>query len=316
MPPKKPQLQIVQRKPPATGSESGSKHSKPQLVSVRWLLAALGVTVAAAVACGWLALCLLFWQGSWQLLYHPSASVTRTPANAGLSFDPVVFAVTDAGAPRLRGWWIPAAQGSARGRLTVLVLHSQDGNLGDTVDTLAELHTAGVNVFAFDYRGYGESQFAHPSERTWRQDAEWALDYLTETRQTDAHTIVLFGNRLGANLALELAAQHPELAGAVVDSPMTDPASAIFNDARARMVPARLLVHDRYDLAAAAGAVRVPVLWLEPANAAAPAGSSQEPQAYQKVASHKMLMWVNSAGNVYEQTQNALSRWLDELPAR
>jgi hypothetical protein len=314
MPPKKSNLQVVPRKPHAAGHrEPRSKHAKTELVSGRWLLAALGVTVGAAIACGWLVLCLLFWQGSWQLLYHPSATVTKTPASAGLSFDRVAFAVTDAGVPQLKGWWIPAAPGSDRGRLTVLVLHGQDGNLGDTVDTLALLHEAGVNVFAFDYRGYGESQFVRPSEQTWRLDAEWAIKYLTSERQIGAGTIVLFGNRLGADLALEVAAQHPELAGVVADAPIADPASAIFNDARARMVPARLLVHDRYDQGAAASAVRVPVLWLERTDAT---GSPKEPQAYEGVASHKMLVWVDPAGNVYDQTENALSRWLDGLAAR
>ncbi len=38
--------------------------------------------------------------------------------------------------------------------------------------------------------------------------------------------------------------------------------SAVFSDARARLVPARLLVRDRYDLNAAAANVRVPVLWF------------------------------------------------------
>jgi pimeloyl-ACP methyl ester carboxylesterase len=314
MSPKKTQLQVVPRKPQAGGERgSGAHHSKPPLVSGRWLLAAVCMVVAAAAACGWLALCLLFWQGSWQLLYHPSANVQKTPANAGLAFDPVAFAVTDAGVPQLRGWWIPAAQGPEQRRLTVVYLHGQDGNIEDAVDALARLHGAGVNALAFDYRAFGESKFAKPSERNWRQDAEWALDYLNATRHIDARTIVLDGTNLGANLAFEIAAKHPELAGVIVDSPMADPMAAIFKDARARMVPAHLLVRDRYDLDAAAGAVRIPVLWFERADAAS---ATNEPAAYKKVAAHKMLVWVNPQGDVYAQTENALSRWLDELPGR
>ncbi len=317
MSPKKTQLRVVPRKASASRAHgSGAKHAKPELVSGRWLLAAVCVTVAGAAVCGWLALCLLFWQGSWQLLYRPSAVVKKTPANAGLAFDPVAFAVTDAGVPRLRGWWIPAAQGASQRRLTVVYLHGQDGNMSGAVDTLARLHAAGVNVFAFDYRGYGESQFARPSERNWQQDAEWALQYLTNTRQIDTRTIVLDGTGLGANLALEVAAEHPELAGVILDSPLADPMAAIFNDARARMVPARLLVRDRYDLDAAAAAVRVPVLWLEPTDAKQPGGVTPEPQAYKKIAAHKMIVWVNPSADVYKQTEEALNRWLDELQAR
>ncbi len=237
----------------------------------------------------------------------------KTPASAGLAFDPVAFAATDTGANRLKGWWIPAAQGTGLERLTVIYLHGQDGNIGNTVDAVARLHAAGVNVLAFDYRGYGQSQFARPSEQNWRQDAEWALQYLTSTRHIDARMIVLNGTSLGANLALEIAAEHPELAGVIMDSPMADPMAAIFDDARARMVPARLLLRDRYDLDAAAAAVRVPVLWFERADAA---GAAQVPRAYEKIAEQKMLVRINPAGDVYKQTEDALSRWLDELPAR
>jgi uncharacterized protein len=328
MPPKKTQMHVLPRTPAPPGAkrERGGKHEaggqrasgkesrgKPELVSGRWLLLAVCVTVAAASACGWLVLCLLFWQGSWQLLYRPAAALTRTPASAGLAFDPVAFATTDTGVPRLKGWWIPATKGAGLGRITVVYLHGQNGNMGDNVDAIARLHATGVNVLAFDYRGYGGSQFARPGERNWRQDADWAVDYLTGTRQIDAGSIVLDGKDLGANLALEVAAAHPDLAGVVVDSPMDDPMGAIFNDARARMVPAHLLVPDRYDLDAAAAAVRVPVLWFERADAAS---GTQEPEAYKRVAAHKMLVWVNPAGDAYEQTENALSRWLDELPAR
>jgi len=289
----KHQLQGVTRRLAAGGKEdAGGKRSreKPQLVSGRWLLVAMCGTIAGAAFCGWLGLCLLFWQGSWQLLYHPAAAVARTPASVGLAFDPVAFAATDTGVPRLRGWWIPAEQGARLARFTVIDLHSQDGNLGDTVDALVRLHGVGVNVLAFDYRGYGESQFARPSEAHWRQDAEWALDYLTGTRQIDPGTIVLDGTSLGANLALEVAAEHPELAGVLVDSPVDDPAGAMFNDARARLVPARLLVRDRFDLDAAARTLRVPLLWFERADAEEKTGARQEPQAYKKVAAHKMLV--------------------------
>ena len=306
---RKTQLQDAPRRPAAgaRGGDGGERsREKPQLVSGRWLLAAVCVTIAAALVCGWLALCLLFWQGSWQLLYRPSAAIQKTPASAGLAFDPVAFAVTDAGMPRLKGWWIPAAQGS--GRITVVYLHGQDGNIGNTVDAVALLHAAGVNVLDFDYRGYGESQFARPSERNLRQDAEWALDYLTGTRQTESRTIVLDGTGLGANLALEVAAEHPKLAGVIVDSPMADPMATIFDDGRARMVPAHLLVHDRYDLDRAASAVQIPVLWFEPPM------HDEESRAYAQVAAHKMFVSVDPARDVFKQKENALSRWLDERP--
>lgn len=296
---------------------SGKQPPAPQPgagVSGRWLLGAFLLAMAAAVFCAWCALCLLFWQGSWQLLYHPAAPAAHTPASARLAFEPVGFAATDAGTLRLAGWWIPAAPGAPSSRLTVLYLHGQDGNLDSAVDALAQLHAAGVNVLAFDYRGYGKSQFARPSEAHWREDGEWALEYLTATRHIAPASILLDGTALGANLALELAAVHPELAGVIVDSPLADPVNAIFSDARARLVPAHLLVHDRFDLNAAAVRVRVPVLWIAPEPSPGTAILPKLPQAYGKIAARKMLVWLSPASNANQQATDALKRWLDDLP--
>jgi hypothetical protein len=322
MPRRKTRLQIVSRRPESdvrkagdserTRSKSARATELPR-VSGRWLLGAVALTVAAAALCGWCTLCLLFWQGSWQLLYHPATAIARTPASAGLTFDSVGFAATDAGVPQLSGWWIPAAPSAAFSRFTVLYLHGQDGNLGGTVDALSRLHAVGVNVLAFDYRGYGQSAFARPSEAHWRQDAEWALQYLSETRHIDRAAIVLDGHSLGANLALEVAAAHPELAGVVLDSALDDPMAVVFHDARARLVPARLLVRDRYELNQAATALRIPSLWLERIAQPGQSGSTREPDAYRKAQAQKMLVWLNPSTDTDKQLEDALSRWLDEI---
>jgi uncharacterized protein len=302
MPKNKNQLRAVAH--PSTKSSAPSK--QPPTVSGRWLLGALGITLVAAIFCAWASLCLLFWQGHWQLLYHPTAIVARTPASVGVTFEPVGFAATETGQLRLQGWWIPAAADARFSQFTVLYLHGQNGNLGDSVDALAQLHSVGVNILAFDYRGYGQSQFVRPSETHWRQDAEWALAYLTQTRHIDSHKIVLHGDRLGANLAVEVAAAHPELGGVVLESPLEDPVSAIFNDPRARLIPAHELARDRYDLSAAATALRIPSLWFlrEGAN---------QPAAYRPELSPKMLVWLGSGASGEKAFSEAYARWLDGL---
>lgn len=245
------------------------------------------------------------------MLYHPASKVTETPAAAGLHFDPVGLAATETGATRLAGWWIPAGPQAAFSRYTVLYLHGEGGNLGNSVDALAELHTAGVNLLAFDYRGYGQSEFVHPSEAHWREDAEWAIEYLTGTRQIAPGSIVLDGEGLGADLALEVAAAHPELAGVVLRDPIVDPVKVIFNDPRARLVPARLLVRDRYELDAPAARLRIPSLWLLPNGTTAV--SDREPVAYERVGSRKMVVWLGAGAAGKKEAADALSRWMGEL---
>jgi len=296
---KKAQLEIISRH-----GRPAQPSGAPPTVSGRWIMTALGVVLAIALVCAWGSFCLLFWQGAWQLLYHPSSRVARTPAAVGLGFEPVGFAATEAGAPRLRGWWIPAADSGAA-RFTVLYLHGRTGNLGDCVDKLAAIHAAGVNILAFDYRGYGQSDFVHPSEKHWREDAEWALEYMTGTRQIAAKQIVVAGSGLGANLALEMAAAHAELGGVVLDGPLNAPADLVFSDARAKLVPARLLFRDRYALRQPAANLRVPSLWIlgaEPASAASEEGLGA---AYEAAPAPKTL--VRTAGT--DETA-AIRNWL------
>ncbi len=320
---KKPKLQVV------AGKRMGAKPAKaarqparvenprpaPPTVSGRWMLTAIAAALAGAAICAWGVLCLLFWQGSWQLLYHPSSKVARTPASRGIPFSPIGFDTTASGQPRLSGWWIPAATDGRESRYTFLYLHGKNGNLGDTVDHLAELHAAGVNLFAIDYRGYGQSEFDHPTESRWLEDAGAALQYLTETRHIDPGTIVLDGRDLGADLALEFAASHSELAGAVLESPIEDPVSAIFTDARADLVPARLLVRDRYDLNAPAAALRIPSLWFLPFPKNDANGPGQNPAIFQEVSARKMFVWLPPGRRQIKNFSDELSRWLDDLQA-
>jgi pimeloyl-ACP methyl ester carboxylesterase len=297
----------------ARANTNSHARSAPPTVSGRWILGALSAVVAAAAMCVWLVLCLLFWQGSWQLLYHPSATVAKTPASAGLAFDPIGFATTGDGVPQLSGWWIPAASGSRYSRYTVLYFHGQDGNLGDTIPALSQLHQAGVNILAFDYRGYGQSKFARPSEARWLEDAGSALDYLTATRHIDPDTILVCGKDLGANLALEFAGAHKELAGVVAESPLADATLPIFNDGRAKLVPARLLVRDRFELNAAGKELQVPALWIEIDSPAARHGFNDEPHAYRAISRPKTLVWLNPAVNADKDFTEAFTRWLDNL---
>ena len=302
------------RTKPKPASHTLRHHAaSPPTVSGRWLLGAIAIAVPSAGLCAWGVLCLLFWQGGWQLLYHPTAAVARTPASIGFTFNQVGFATSDTGVPQLTGWWIPAGSSA---RITVLYLHGQNGNLGDTLDDLAQLHSANVNILAFDYRGYGQSLFLHPSESHFRQDTEWALQYLTATRHIDPHSIVLDGSSLGANLALEVAADHPNLAGVVLESPIDNPVNAVFTDPRARLVPAHLLLSDRYDMNAPATALRIPSLWIfknpqheQPRQG----GSPQTSEAFDKVTAAKMRVWLSPSPQPDQTFAAALARWLDDL---
>ena len=211
-------------------------------VKLRWIASAFALMVALAAVCAYASLCLLFYQGQWQILFHPSPSVSATPANVGLAFAPVRFDTTEAGTPRLTGWWIPGSAAT-----TILYLHGGSGSLADTVPSLARLHGLGPNLLAIDYRGFGQSAPLHPSETSMLADVAAALRYLTELRHLPPGSIVLYGRGVGATIAAEAAAHHPEVHALILED-VTPPARVVLNaDPRTAMLPVGLLMTSRLD---------------------------------------------------------------------
>ncbi len=240
--------------------------SPPEVVDPRWLLRALGITIAVAALFGYLSVCLLVYIGGWQLMLHPIKQVSSTPASR---FEALRFDAAVTGSPRLSGWWIPGDPNSQSLVTTLLYLHDGNGSLGESSRSLDLLHQSGANIFAFDYRGFGQSDPPHPNEARMSEDTAAALTYLTDTRHIPPSTIVPYGVGLGAALAVSLSNQHPELQAFVLDNP--DPeafAHVTASGGRSRLLPMRLLVQDHFDLATPLAAARHPKLLIasDPSN--------------------------------------------------
>jgi uncharacterized protein len=230
------------------------------LASGRWILGALAAIVLLAAICVYATFCLLFWQGQWQLVFWPSRTITSTPASAGLKYDEIRFDATETGILQLYGWWIPADSQTASA--TMMFMHDGVGSLSDTVPKLEALHKLGLNIFAFDYRGFGKSANMHPSEASTYQDAEAAWNYLTDTRHLQPSTIVLDGNGLGAAIAVETARRHPQAPALILEDSKPPVLDSLEFDARTRLLPIQLLFHDRFDPGRTLASLRTPKLLL------------------------------------------------------
>ncbi len=147
------------------------------------------------------------------LIYFPKRAVRATPAQAGLAYEEVNFSADDG--VKLHGWFVPAPK--ARG--TVLICHGNGGNISHRLDTIAVLRGLGLDVFIFDYRGYGRSQ-GRPTEQGTYRDAEAAWDYLVKTRGADPARIVILGRSLGGAVAAYLARERTP-AALIVESSFT-----------------------------------------------------------------------------------------------
>jgi uncharacterized protein len=226
----------------------------------RALLGGLAATLGLAVVCVYIAFCLLFWQGQWQLVFKPSRIITATPASAGLKYDEIGFDATETGTLQLNGWWIPAEGNAPYAADTLLLLHNGSGSLSNTVPQLLALHGLGVNILAFDYRGFGKSVTIHPSEASTYEDADAAWRYLTDTRHVSPSSIVLDGIGLGAAIAAETARRHPQAPALILEDPAPPTLDSLQFDPRMRLLPIRFLFHDRFDPAKTLAQLRMPKL--------------------------------------------------------
>lgn len=277
----------------------------PPTVSARWLLIAVLLTLAAAVLCGYATLGLLFYQGQWQLLFHPSRTIAATPATAGLRYDDIRFDVTDTGQPRLDGWWIPADPASKYVTATVLYLHRASGSLSNCIPALVTLHSLGISVFAIDYQGFGLSSGRHPTERLADADSAAAWTYLTDTRHIPAKNLIVFGDDAGAAFAVPLAARFAP-AGVILEDPGPTARSIFAADPRARMLPLWLLQNEFLDPSRDLARIHAPLLFLDRSGNAARTRALYNAAPYPK----EIADLRSAPASAYTET---LRRFLDEI---
>lgn len=130
------------------------------------------------------------------LLFHPSPVMERTPEQLGLVYKDVYFNTEDG--VKLHGWFLPAA---GRPRGSILFVHGNAENISTHIFSVAWLPAEGYNVFMFDYRGYGLSR-GSPSLPGVHKDFTAALHWLLQRPVAAEHGVVVFGQSLGAGIAI------------------------------------------------------------------------------------------------------------------
>ena len=287
---------------PRPAPKPSANNDAPEVVSGRWLAKAFGIVAFAALICSYLSLCLLYYIGQWQIVLHPDPAAAKQTAPAGL----IHFGPDETGRPQLTGEWIPAGEGSHYGQLTILLLPSGEGSRKDAAATVHTLHDIGLNVFSFDYRGYGLSAAMHPSQQRMTEDADSAWRYLTGSRGVPAAKIIPYGIGAGASLASRLASEHHEIPALILDRPHTDLHDFAAADRRSGLLPTRLLFHERFPLTASLATLSTPKLLIT--------GSGHTSPAFASAASPRMSVELSeSSGPLFA---DAVRRFIDQyLPA-
>ncbi|MCP4650727.1 MAG: alpha/beta hydrolase [PVC group bacterium] len=146
-------------------------------------------------------------------LYYPEKEIVLKPNDVGLAFEEVHFTAKDK--VKLHGWYIPAKDAQT----SLIFCHGNGGNISHRMDKILLFNNLGVNMFIFDYRGYGKSK-GRSSEAGFYNDAEAAYKYL-KSRGDAGRKIIIYGESLGGAVAVDLAAKVP-VAGLILESTFTN----------------------------------------------------------------------------------------------
>lgn len=163
----------------------------------------------------YLAILLLFEN---KIIYHPSRYPEGfwDPVSTGVPAQDIFFHAEDG--VKLHGWFIPAPNAIA----TLLWFHGNAGNLSHRLDNIHRLKPLKLNIFIFDYRGYGKSE-GTPDEEGIYKDSRAAYKKALEMEGVSVDSLFLFGRSLGGICAVETAMNHPAR-GLILESVFTNSA--------------------------------------------------------------------------------------------
>ncbi len=177
-----------------------------------------------------------------RLIFFPERYVPSPPPGVEQR-----WLTTDDGV-RLHAWYAEAPRAVA----TLVWSHGNGGNIAGRAEVLLALRDRGLNVLAYDYRGYGKSA-GHPTEAGCYCDARAAHDD-TRARGVDPASIVCFGESLGGAVSIHLACERPSAGVAVVSTFTT-----LADVARTHYGAVAALARGRFDSLSRVRLLQVPV---------------------------------------------------------
>ena len=216
----------------------------------RRLLARLAAAVLLVAAVGG---CAYLNEKQGELIFRPTKDTWWGYQRAGLAYEERWIPV-GANGDRLHAFWAPSDEAGAP---VLLYLHGARWNLTGSVTRIERWRNLGFHVLAIDYRGFGKSTEASPSEQLAYEDAEAAWDYLARAEPARPRYIV--GHSLGGAVAAELAVRRPDASGLVLEATFTSIRDMVEHTAW-RFVPVGLILTQEFDTLSKVPRLRLPTL--------------------------------------------------------
>lgn len=159
-------------------------------------------------------------------------------------------------AVRLHGLWLAAAQ--PEGAPVLLYLHGARFDVRGSAPRIRRMQELGFSVLAVDYRGFGRSSKALPSEASAYEDARAAWNWLAA--QYPQSRRYVFGHSLGGAIAVHLAGevQH-DAAGLIVEGSFPSIPDVV-SSFKWGWLPVGPLITQRFEAGEEIGKLTMPVL--------------------------------------------------------
>lgn len=150
-----------------------------------------------------------------RIIFHPSKFPEGywDPGSMGVKVQDIYFQSEDG--VKLHGWFVA----SPNARATLLWFHGNAGNLSHRLDNIQRLLPLNLNIFIFDYRGYGRSE-GEPDEKGIYVDSLAAYNKVLDVEGVSVDSLFLFGRSLGGVCAIETALHKPAR-GLILESVFT-----------------------------------------------------------------------------------------------
>jgi uncharacterized protein len=223
------------------------------LTSLRWRWPALALLSIAALA-GCVSLDTQQRKWIFQARATPDAIDGRS---AGLTDVWIPLPAGDAAAltePKLHALWIAGPTPDAP---AMLYLHGARRDVDASAFRIRQMQSLGFGVLAIDYRGFGRSAAALPSETSVDEDARAGWAWLAANQP--GRDRYLFGHSLGGAIAVRLATEVDDAKGLIVEGTFTS-ISAVVGTMKWGWLPVAPLITQRFDSADRIAQVKVPVL--------------------------------------------------------
>lgn len=191
-------------------------------------------------------------------IFQPSDRTWSGAVAAAEGMNDVWIAYTprdaEANPVKLHGLWLAQPRADAP---VLLYLHGARWDVRSSAQRMRRMHELGFAVLGIDYRGFGQSSPALPSEASAHEDALAAWQWLAA--QHPQAKRYLFGHSLGSAIAVRVAGDVDDAAGVIVEGSFTS-IPEVVKTMKWGWLPVAPLITQRFDAGAQIERVTAPLL--------------------------------------------------------